>query len=594
MEHKAETKNCQNCKKDFTIESEDFNFYEKIQVPPPTWCPECRLVRRLAYRESRPLYKDICKKCGSDVVSIFAKNLDIKAYCSHCWWGDGWDGLDYGKDYDFSKSFFEQYHDLQKNVPREATGGKNSENCKYSNGDVRCKNCTLTFDCVESINCYNSQVAVFSKDSIDVDSVMNADHAYENLGSNSIYNTKFVYFSDECLDSSFLYNCIGCSNCFGCVNLRNKKYCIWNKQYTKDQYEKEVKKWNLGSHEIILKSKNKFLKLYNKTPRRFALIKNSIDSTGEDIQNSKKCKNCFFTRNGVENCKNIFACGLLLKDSMDATFGGDRSEIFYETSGGMGSQNCFFTRAPNSSHHIEYSDRPINCSYCFGCVNLKNKQYCILNKQFSKEEYFIILGKIKKQMVELPYTDKKGRVYKYGEFYPTELSIWGYNETWGHKYFPLTKEQALEQGYNWQANPERDYKITFHSKDLPDNIKDIKDSILKDVIECEHNNKNCNQQCTEVFRILPNELNFYRQMNLALPRLCSVCSHYERLKFINPLKLRHRKCMCNGIESNNKEYKNTIKHFHGDKPCENEFKTAISEDRKEIVYCKECYQAEFI
>ena len=48
------------------------------------------------------------------------------------------------------------------------------------------------------------------------------------------------------------------------------------------------------------------------------------------------------------------------------------------------------------------------------------------------------------------------------------------------------------------------------------------------------------------------------------------------------------------IGNDNKEYKNTVKHFHGDKSCQNEFETAINNERKEIVYCEKCYQAEFI
>lgn len=594
MENKSEKRICQSCKKKFIIEQEDFNFYEKIKVPPPTWCPECRLIRRLAYRESRPLYKDICDKCGKNIISIFAENSDFQAYCSTCWWGDGWDATEYAKEYDFSKPFFEQFYKLQKMVPHEAMGQKNCENSKYSNGNVRCKNCVLAFDCFESINCYNSQVAMLSRDSIDVDSVINADHSYENFCSNDIYNTKFCYFSDECLDCSFIYKCMGCSNCFGCVNLRNQKYCIFNKQYTKEDYKEEIKKWDLGSYEIIKKARKEFWQLYYKTPRRFAFIKNSTNVSGEDIMNSKNCKNCFFTRQGVENCKHIFACGLLLKDSYDATFGGDQSEIFYETSGGMQSQSCFFSRAPCNSQEIEYSERITNCFNLFGCVSLRNKQYCILNKQYTKEEYEELIPKIKKHMDEMPYVDKKRRVYKYGEFFPSELSLWAYNESWGHKYFALNKEEALEQGYNWQDSPKRTYEITIKAKDLSDHIKDVSDDILNEVIECEHNGTNCNQQCTEVFRILPNELQFYKQMNLALPRLCPICRHYERLKFMNSIKLYPRKCMCARESSENKEYKNTIKHFHGDEPCSNEFETAISDERKEIVYCKECYQAEFI
>ena len=113
----SETKNCQNCKKNFIIESEDFNFYEKIKVHPPTFCPECRLIRRLANREERSFFKDKCDFCDKDVVSIFSPESNLKVYCSPCWWSDNWDGLQYGKDYDFSKPFFQQFRELQQVVP---------------------------------------------------------------------------------------------------------------------------------------------------------------------------------------------------------------------------------------------------------------------------------------------------------------------------------------------------------------------------------------------------------------------------------------------------------------------------------------------
>ncbi len=47
MEYKNKTKNCQNCKKDFTIELEDFKFYEKMGLPLPRLCPNCRHYNRL-------------------------------------------------------------------------------------------------------------------------------------------------------------------------------------------------------------------------------------------------------------------------------------------------------------------------------------------------------------------------------------------------------------------------------------------------------------------------------------------------------------------------------------------------------------------
>jgi len=108
----------------------------------------------------------------------------------------------------------------------------------------------------------------------------------------------------------------------------------------------------------------------------------------------------------------------------------------------------------------------------------------------------------------------------------------------------------------------------------------------------------CNHQCTTAFRIIPEELQFYRRMNLPLPRLCPNCRHYERLAQRNPLKLWHRSCACGGRKSqapNTKsQYENTAKYQHGEAPCPNEFETTYSPERPEIVYCEQCYQSEVV
>ena len=592
MGYQPEIKQCQSCKKDFTIEPEDFSFYEKIKVPPPTFCPECRLIRRLAYREDRPLYKDKCGNCGKEMISIFS-DKSYRTFCISCWHGDSWDGTDYGRNYDFSRPFFEQFYELQKVVPNQATGSKNSNDLGYCNGNIRCKNCLLTFDGYESINCYNCQAPGFVRDSIDSDFIINGDHIYETIDSNNVYNTKFVYFSNDCLDSAFLFNCVGCSNCLSCVNIRNQKYCIFNEKYTKDEFEKEIKKFDLGSHKTIKMLEEKFWDFYYKIPRRFALVINSVGVTGDDLENTKNCQSCFATRMGVENCKFIFMAGLLLKDSYDVSMSGGNTELYYENSGGMHSQRCLFSRACYDSKDIEYSNKVYNCSNCFGCSNLKNKKYCILNKQYTKDEYETLVSKIKKHMIDVSYVDKKSRVYKYGEHFPSDFSLFAYNETWAHKYFPLTKEEALEKGFKWYEEKERNYKITMRTSEIPDNIKNVSDLILNEVIECEHKGE-CNEQCTKAFRILPNELSFLKQVGLALPRLCPNCRYRQRTIKKNPPKLWHRKCMCAGEKSENGVYTNTVKHLHGNGPCQNEFETAISPERKEIVYCEKCYQAEFI
>ena len=157
--------------------------------------------------------------------------------------------------------------------------------------------------------------------------------------------------------------------------------------------------------------------------------------------------------------------------------------------------------------------------HLFGCVGLRNKQYCIFNKQYTKEEYEKLVPRIIAQMNEVPYRDKKGMTYRYGEFFPPELSPFAYNETIAQEYFPLTKEEALEKGYAWKDPKTLQYGITMAAEKIPDHIKDIDDSILKEIIGCAHGGQ-CAEGCTAAFKVIPQELKFYQTANLPLPRLC--------------------------------------------------------------------------
>src|SRR3989344_5917093 len=100
---KQETKKCQSCQKDFTIEPEDFIFYQKLNVPPPTWCVDCRFIRKLVFINERSLYKRTCDRCKTSIISMYHSDTGIPLYCVKCHIGDSWDARDFGKDYDFEK-----------------------------------------------------------------------------------------------------------------------------------------------------------------------------------------------------------------------------------------------------------------------------------------------------------------------------------------------------------------------------------------------------------------------------------------------------------------------------------------------------------
>lgn len=593
-----ETKTCQNCKKEFTIEPEDFEFYKKINVPAPTFCPKCRLIRRLAWRDGRTMFKITCALCEKETFSMYASDTEYTVYCNECWWSDKWDPLSYGQDYDFDQSFFEQSHELFKKVPRPATNRKNSPTSPYCNNVTGCKNCYLVFGGYYSEDCMYSE-PIMSRTSFDSDLLFNGDHAYETVSCTGVFRTSFSFYAEECLDSAFLFDCKGCNDCFGSVNLRNKKYYIFNKPYPKDTYKEKIKEWDLGSYKELQQARDAFKKHYYSIPRRFAIVSNVENVTGNDIIYARNCHECFGVANGIENCKYIFFGGLLLKDSYDSTAVGDNGQLLYETNGSAGAENVYFSKTASQCHNVQYCDQVTNCSDLFGCANLRNKNHCILNKKYTKDEYFALKERIIKQMSDMPYINEKGIEYRYGEGFPIEMAPLPYNNAWVQIFFPLTQEQARNNGYTWKDQSKTKHRITMTADRLPDHVNDTPDDITKEIIECEHQGK-CNDACTTAFRILPDELQFYRSMKVALPRMCPNCRYVRRFRWTNVPGLSHRKCMCAGSQSDEpridgqKQYSNESSHFHSTDHCPNEFETAYLDDRKEIVYCQQCYNQEFI
>ena len=576
-----EIETCQNCKKNFVIEPEDFNFYEKIKVPPPTFCPECRFQRRMAWRNERALHKRKCDALNhsEDLISMYAPDINVKVYDIKYWWSDKWDPFDYGKKYDFSKPFFVQFQELFSQVPQINLSNINSINSDYCNWSDQNKNCYLDFGCGWNENINYANKTIRSKDSQDLLSVQKSELCYECVNCIDCYNLRYCQECKDCVDSIFLYDCKNCSHCFGCLNLNSVSYCVWNKQYSKEEYFEKLKEFSLTTKAEVQATRDKFQKeIYLKSIHRFANIIKSINCTGNNIVNSKNSRECFDNFGEFENSKYIYI-GFGAKNCYDCIGPGKVEESYENVDTNVGSHNIS-TITVYASNNVYYSWNCHGSSNLFGCISLRSKNYCILNHQYTKDEYEKLVPKIIEQMNKMPYKDSKGRTYKYGEFFPAELSPFCYNETIAQEYFPLTKEQALKQGYKWKDRVERNYEIDIKTKDILDNIKEVNEEMIGKVIECEHQGK-CNEQCTEAFKIIESELQFYQRMNLPIPHLCPNCRHYQRLKQRNPLKLWHRSCMCDKTN-----------HFHGKEKCEVEFETSYAPERPEIIYCEKCYQQE--
>jgi len=588
-----ETRVCQNCKKDFVIEPDDFLFYEKMKVPAPTFCSECRLVRRFAWRNEKSLYKRLCDKCGKGIVSVFSKETELTVYCGPCWWSDSWDGLNYGVDYDPNKLFLAQVRELFQRTPALAnyTVTSTVENSDYVSMAAHLKNCYLTTYSDFNEDCLYASFILYSKGCVDNLMVDHCEFVYESVNCQKCYQTFFSVDSEGCHDVSFCRDCVGCSNCFGCSNLRNKRYHIFNEPYSKEEYEKKMRDMMPWTWANIRSMQDQSEKFWMRFPRKFMHERRNSSVSGDYIFNSKNVHDSYVCHH-IENSR---FCSYVTeaRDCYDGTNYATGTELMYEflQCGNDGSRIMCSWWACNGNRQAEYSMFPIGCKNVFGCVGLKKKEYCILNKQYDKESFDKLRKEIIVQMDKNPYIDKQGSIYKYGEFFPVELSPFGYNETTAQEFFPFREDEAREKGYGWKVFEKRDYKPTIQPNEIPDLIDAVQDSILQEIIACEHQGK-CGEQCVGAFKIVQQELDFYRRMKLPLPLLCPNCRHHARLKWRNPATLTRRQCMCAGRHAG--VYANTVTHVHGDAPCPNEFETSYAPNRQEIVYCEQCYNAEVV
>jgi len=420
----AETKNCQNCKKDLIIEPEDFNFYEKIKVPPPTWCPECRLIRRMNFRNERTVYFRVCDLCNKKTISIYNPDLPFKIYCYECFYSDKWDQLESGVELDFSKPFLRQFNELQIRAPKLAKQQSNSIiNSEYTNhvGDV--KNCYLAFASVNNEDCYYVNYVSYSKWIFDGLRVFRSEQCYGCVDCQNCQNMKYSQQCVASFDSSFLFNCRNCSNCFMCSNLVSQSYCIRNKKYSKEEYLEKIKFFNFGSKKENTLLKKEFEDLKKKTIHRAVEGVNNTNSSGNYLRNTKNCKVCFDVSD-AENSKYI-GYGNEVKDAMDVYAAYPKTELCYESAGtGAPSYNCKFSYLPWASSYIQYSISLFSgCQNCFGCNQITQKSYCILNKQYTKEEYEELVPKIIKHMNDMPYIDARGFTLKELFTFPLWFSI---------------------------------------------------------------------------------------------------------------------------------------------------------------------------
>ncbi len=573
----AQTKVCQNCKSEFVIEPDDFGFYKKIKVPPPTWCPDCRQQRRMTWRNDYNFFIRKCDLCGQRILSVYSSDKPMPVYCPKCWWSDKWDAKEFKKDVDVNKPFFPQLKTLLNSVPALAIlndDGIASVNCQYSNYFALGKNCYMVINSWKVEECMYSVCLVGAKNTVDSAVILaGGEHLYHAINVDASSRCRYAFNSAGLLDCLYCYDCRNCSDCFMSIGLRGRKYYFKNKQYSKEEYENIVKSYSLQTWTGSERARKEFEEFILQYPRKCANIINSVNCSGDYLVNSKNAKHCYITVR-VENSK-YFERGDTIRDSYDCLSGGEQ-ELCYESINPDNSYGALFTSYCHKDNEVLYSDSCQSSEHLLGCVGLKSSKYCILNKQYTKEEY----EKITAQLIE-----KMKERGEYGEFMPASLSPFCYNESVAQDEYPLTKEMVMFRGLSWQES----FTKTEGREDvseIPDDINEVSADIIDKTLAC--------FVCKRNYRIIEGELRFYRQNQVPVPRVCFFCRFAKLYKERGPVHLWNRVCQCSGQTSSNGAYENTTSHAHGENPCLAGFETSYAPDRPEIVYCEACYNSEIV
>ena len=494
------------------------NWKLKAKLPTPTLCPEERCRKRFIFRNESNLYRRKDDFSGKDIVSIYSPDKPYRVYERNIWWWDNRDSMEsWIKPWE---NFYKDFESVILNTPvinSFIVDSNNDWNSIYTNHLLNPKNSYLCFNSINIEDCMYTREWESSKYCINCDFVIHCENCHDCVQCFDSYDMKSCQYCYWCSFCECSEKCTNCHYCINCSNLENKSYCINNKQYTKDEYEwlSTRTKRKLNPSEVVVGCSQTWCErcFWND-------LKNCCDSSF--ITESYDCENVKYINRQLQ-----------LKDCMDLQ--GSCEQFTLEGISSANSYLWWFMAYWSGNKESWYYIYCYDCSHVFWCVWLKRKEYCIYNRQYSKEQYNQIVPRIIAQMIR----DKQ-----WGEFFDPQLSYYWYNESIAMIYFPLTKQEALKRWYkrsDYEAPmPNVEKKVEW--KDLPtqwckiiqQKKPEILEKILNYAIICEISKK--------PFRITKQEIDFYIKHNLPLPTKHPDVRHQERLERKDPTTMHLIHC----------------------------------------------------
>ena len=280
------------------------------------------------------------------------------------------------------QQFQEEFKKLKLYYPARPSNIIGCENSDYGNYLYRCKNAYFCFDCAECENSTYLFDSFKSKNCVDGDYVVQSENCYDCFDIVSVSNSAYILGSDRIYDCFYCWDCYDSHDLFGCVHLKHKQFCIFNRQYSEEEYKKKKAELLKNDPEENLTEMKKIAMRFPVTNTRNFGSTNS--NYGNHVNNSKSLYMCFDCHAG-ENCGYMYDTHYC-KNSYDMTQ-CSHNEFSYECSDSARLNNCYYMEFCADVYDSAFCYSCTKSNHLFGCIALENKEHCILNKQYSEEEY---------------------------------------------------------------------------------------------------------------------------------------------------------------------------------------------------------------
>lgn len=432
-------------------------------------------------------------------------------------------------DYDPKRSFLEQLKELWRSVPRPSSIQRSAERVRASHNIEDVKNAFFLFNSFRSESCYYSSGLWDCLQCCDCLTMYACSWCYNCVHCLECERLRFSEHCVRTVDSAFCFNCTDCSHCLFCANLEGGQYCIFNQPVSKEEYEKQLLGLELTARPKLELAKERFEEFLSKQPTPAMVSSECQDVSGNYLHH---CKGITESFECIYSEQLLFCSGLHSSSRCVSAFSGKVEESAQVLSC-FGSHLTHCIDCWGDCRNLTYCSHCIDCSDLLGCVGLKGRQYCILNRQYSKADYERLVAQIKKDMMERD---------SWGQFYAPVFSGYPYNLSAAFDVMPLNQVQASMMRFPWEEVDDVVRPSQLSGKNAPgERFSEIP---LNLDIPVEPGALYLCELSGKPFQLTAEEMEFYHQMQVAPPARSFEIRSKVRASRLAPKYLRLRKSDC--------------------------------------------------